>query len=90
MCDTVVVLLFAIESSGWYEQEGHVVCSNCIRKYNGSAGDASSGDTAEDGAEPPPFMFRPVKEEQDMDWKHSVRDSCYFFGNDILALEQVS
>lgn len=60
------------ESSGWYEQEGHVVCANCVRKYNGSGVDASSGDAAEDPNEPPPFMFRPVKEEQDLEWKHDV------------------
>ena len=62
--------MFSIESSSWYEQENHVVCANCVRKYNGSAVDASSGDAAEDASEPPPFMFRPVKEE--LDWKHDV------------------
>ena len=57
------------DSVAWYERntDGHIVCANCVRKYNGSVSVVAL-EPANSNVEPPPFMFRPVKEEQD--WKH--------------------
>jgi len=58
-----------VDSLAWYKRntDGHVVCANCVRKYNGSVGVVAIA-PADGNLEPPPFMFRPVKEDQD--WKH--------------------
>jgi len=59
-----------VGSIAWYERstDGHIVCANCVRKYNGSVGVVALA-PADGNGEPPPFMFRPVKEEP-ADWKH--------------------
>jgi len=56
-------------SAVWYERssDGQIICANCVRKYNSGVG-AVAVVPEGTGGEPPPFMFRPVKEEQD--WKH--------------------
>ena len=70
----VVVLLLVnviADSLAWYErsEDGHTVCADCVRHYN-SAVSIVSLEPADTRAEPPPFMFRPVKDEPDSVWKH--------------------
>jgi len=65
----LLYLLIIAGSVTWYERniDGHTVCANCVRKYNGAVSIISVEQSVR-LAEPPPFMFRPVKEDQD--WKH--------------------
>jgi len=64
-----IVVCIVADSLAWYERgtDGHTVCASCVRKYNGAVSIVSV-EPAHMNVEPPPFMFRPVKEEQD--WKH--------------------
>ena len=61
--------LFVSDSTAWYKSssDGHCVCANCVWKYH-NAIKMASAKPADSNVELPPFMFRPVKEEQD--WKH--------------------
>ena len=57
------------DSAAWYKRssDGRSVCANCVWKYHNAVKIAPTKPAASN-VEPPPFMFRPVKEEQD--WKH--------------------
>jgi len=75
-CVALLVNVVA-DSLAWYERskDGHAVCANCVRKYNGAMSIVSV-EPGDSNAEPPPFMFRPVKEEQDIVWKHVCTSLC--------------
>jgi len=68
-------------SLAWYERcdDGHTVCADCVRNYNGAVSVVSLEPADTHSAEPPPFMFRPVKEEQDDMWKHVRVHVCSLF-----------
>jgi len=76
------------DSVAWYEnsKDGSIVCANCVWKYHGAVRIVPL-EPASSNAEPPPFMFRPVKEEQDNNWKHVrvISVPCFILSYDQWA-----
>jgi len=62
-------MYMAVDSLSWYERstDGRSICANCVWKYHG-ASSVRSLERVDTNVELPPFMFRPVKEEQH--WTH--------------------